>query len=152
MAYNNYKTAGNWNQYPQKRTYAPYNPNYGRSTYGGSGVKKSGANFKKMSKGKHVGLYAVSAWRKTKHGLMTAKAFPVDGVVHDKNGNDPCMRYVVTVVHQGFGTVQTYWCVMNLTKRVIHINELGLFISEKGSGRTGKGTNVRGTFARLSRR
>lgn len=41
MTYNNYKVAGNWKQYPQKRSYAPYNSGYGRSTGNGSGIKKA---------------------------------------------------------------------------------------------------------------
>ncbi|OPC37699.1 hypothetical protein [Elizabethkingia miricola] len=152
MSYNNYKVAGNWKQYPQKRTFAPYNSGYGRSTSGGSGIKKSGAVYSRIKKGKNEGHQAVNAWRKTRNGLMTASAMPVDGVLHsDKKGNE-YLRYVVTVVHQGFGTTQTYWSLMNVKKQTITISELGLVISPNGSGRTGSGRNVRGYFGKFSRR
>jgi len=148
--YNNYKPAGNWNNYPQKRTYAPYNRGYG-SSQAGQQTKKSGAIYTKIRKGKNEGQMAVNAWRKTRNGLMTASAMPVDGVTHSGQRND-FMRYVVNVVNQGYGTTQTYWCLMNVKTQTITIKELGLVISPNGSGRTASGKNVRGYFGKFTRR
>ena len=111
-------------------------------------VKKSGTVYTKMKKGKNVGLFCVNAWRKTKVGLITATAMPVDGVIHTSDKGNEAMRYVVNIIDQNSGTTQTYWCLMNVKTQMIFIKELGLMLSPNGSGFTSSGKRVSGYFGR----
>lgn len=112
-------------------------------------VKKSGAVYSRIKKGKNEGGYSVNAWRRTKNGLVTASAFPVDGLEHPSQNGKTFLRYVVEVVNRDMGTTQTYWCLMDKTSRKIFIKELGLVISPNGSGVTAKGKRVSGYFGKV---
>lgn len=136
--------------------------NYGSNSYQGSQnrqpqqnfsqqkqleTKKSGATYTKMRKGKMEGLICVNAWRKTKNGLMTASAFPVDGHVHvGKDKGHEFMRYVVNIANSSLGTNETFWCLMRLDTKMIVIKELSLVISPNGNGVTSSGKRVSGFF------
>ncbi|WP_407532000.1 hypothetical protein [Elizabethkingia meningoseptica] len=147
----NYRPAGGYST--NYRSGAPYRSN-GYSNNSGGGreqFKKSGAEYSKIKKGKHVGLTCVNAWRKSKYGLVTASAFPVDGVVHTSERGNESMRYVVTVVNKAFGTTQTYWCMMSLKSQIIGIKELGLCITPNGRGRTASGKTVTGYFGKFGK-
>ncbi|SEF62241.1 hypothetical protein SAMN05421847_0476 [Halpernia humi] len=111
--------------------------------------KKSGAVYSRIKKGKNEGGTSVNAWRKTKNGLMTANAFPVDGVEHASQDGKISMRYVVEVVNRDMGTTQTYWCLMSKDTKKIFIKELGLVISPNGSGVTRSGKRVTGFFGKV---
>lgn len=140
------------------------NNNYNRSSgnnsggYGGQNggynakkneAKKSGAVYSRIKKGKNEGGTAVNAWRKTKNGLVTASAYPVDGVEHTSQAGKVSLRYVVEVVNRDMGTTQTYWCLMAKDSRKIFIQELGLVISPNGSGTTSSGKRVTGFFGKV---
>lgn len=114
-------------------------------------VKKSGATYSKITKGKNEGYYAVNAWRKTRNGLMIAKAFPVtsDEVIESKKGNE-FIKYAVEISVPNIGTSQTYWALMNTKTRLIPIKELGLIISPNGKGVTGSGVRVNGYFGKIA--
>ncbi|MDV3972050.1 hypothetical protein CMT55_18290 [Elizabethkingia anophelis] len=148
---NNYKPAGNWST--NQRSGAPYRSNGYSNNQGGKReqFKKSGAEYSKMKKGKHVGLTCVNAWKKTRYGLITASAFPVDGVVHTSDRGNESMRYVVTVTNRAFGTTQTYWCMMSLKSQVIGIKELGWCITPNGRGRTASGKTATGYFGKFGK-
>ncbi|MDE5537116.1 hypothetical protein KRE42_08525 [Elizabethkingia meningoseptica] len=154
---NNYRPAGNWNNYQQRGSGAPYSRNYSRNGYGNSQnrtqYKKSGATYTRIKKGKGEGLMAVNAWRKTKFGVMTANAMPYHAgdVSTSQRGND-YIKYIVTVTNMSFGIQQVYTCLMNVKSQVIVISELGLCITPNGSGRTASGKNVRGYFGKFTRR
>ena len=127
-----------------------------RSSYGGGGyqsnqqkVKKSGAIYSRIKKGKNEGAMCVNAWRKTKNGLLTATAFPVDGVEHTSEAGNISLRYVVEVVNRDMGTTQTYWCLMQKASKKIFISELGLVISPNGNGVTSSGKRVTGFFGKV---
>lgn len=111
--------------------------------------KKSGAVYTRMKKGKHEGLMAVNAWRKTRFGIMSASAFPVDGKIHESQRGRQSMRYVVDIVVKETGTKNTYWCMMAMDTQTISIPELGLCISPNGSGTTASGKRVRGYFGKF---
>lgn len=111
-------------------------------------VKKSGATYSRIKTGKHEGLMAVNAWRKTRNGLVTASAFPVDGVEHTSKDGNISLRYVVEVVHRDMGTTQTYWCLMSKDSKKIFIKELGLVISPNGNGISSSGKRVTGFFGK----
>ncbi|MCT3653652.1 hypothetical protein CMU40_18440 [Elizabethkingia anophelis] len=147
----NYKTAGQWST--NQRSGAPYRSNAYSNNQGGSReqFKKSGAEYSRIKKGKHEGLTCVNAWRKTRFGLVTASAFPVDGVIHTSNKGVESMRYVVTVVNRAFGTTQTYWCMMGVKSQVIGIPEIGLCITPNGRGRTASGKTVTGYFGKFGK-
>jgi len=123
--------------------------NYGGPRNQGQNVKKSGAVYSRMKAGKYEGEMCVNAWRKTRHGLMTASAFPVDAVEHiaDKSGKT-FLRYVVEVSNKELGTSQTYWCLMQKESKKIFIKELGLVISPNGNGVTASGKRVTGFFGK----
>ena len=112
-------------------------------------VKKSGATYSRIKKGKNEGGVCVSAWRKTKNGLLTARAFPVDGVEHTSEAGNISLRYVVEVVNRDMGTTQTYWCLMQKASKKIFISELGLVISPNGNGVTSSGKRVTGFFGKV---
>lgn len=112
-------------------------------------VKKSGAVYSRIKKGKNDGGTAVNAWRKTKNGLMTATAYPVDGVEHTSQDGKISMRYVVEVVNRDMGTTQTYWCLMSKDTKKIYIKELGLVISPNGNGVTSGGKRATGFFGKV---
>ena len=126
------------------------------SSYGGGRyqnnqqkVKKSGAIYSRIKKGKNEGAMCVNAWRKTKNGLLTATAFPVDGVEHTSEAGNISLRYVVEVVNRDMGTTQTYWCLMQKASKKIFISELGLVISPNGNGVTSSGKRVTGFFGKV---
>lgn len=112
-------------------------------------VKKSGAVYSRIKKGVHEGETSVNAWRKTKNGLMTASAFPVDKNDHESKDGTKYQRYVVEVVNRDLGTTQTYWCLMNKSNKKIFIKELGLVISPNGNGVTSGGKRVTGFFGKV---
>lgn len=130
--------------------------NYGnrnQNWYGNRGAnrqqdqtKKSGASYTKMKAGKYAGMYAVNAWRKTKAGLMVAKAFPVSDVEHKSDKGNFFLRYAVEVSMPSAGTSQTYWCLMNTRTQKLVIKELSLVISPNGQGYTASGKRVSGFF------
>lgn len=112
--------------------------------------KKSGTVYSRIKTGKMEGFMAVNAWRKTKNGLMTASAFPVDQTEHigDKSKNT-FIRYAVEVKNADLGTLQTYWCLMQKESQKITIKELGLVISPNGRGVTAGGKRVTGYFGKI---
>lgn len=117
--------------------------------YSYNSVKKSGATYTKIREGKNEGLYAVNAWRKTKMGLMTAKAFPANReVVHTSQEGNEFITYAVEISNTTMGTSQTYWSLMNTKTRKLFIKELGLVISPNGSGVTSGGQRVTGYFGK----
>lgn len=130
--------------------YSNRNSNYKRANTDKGNVKKSGATYTKIKKGKNEGLYAVNAWRKTRNGLMIAKAFPAGGdeVIESQRGNE-FVRYAVEISVPNVGTSQTYWALMNKKTRLIPIKELGLVISPNGNGITGSGVRVTGYFGKI---
>lgn len=111
-------------------------------------VKKSAATYSRIKSGKHEGLMAVNAWRKTKNGLVTASCFPVDGIEHQSKDGKTSLRYVVEVVHRDMGTTQTYWTLMSKDSKKIFIKELGLVISPNGNGISSSGKRVTGYFGK----
>lgn len=117
-------------------------------------IKKSGAKYTNITKGKfaNLGLPAVNAWRKTKAGIMEAKAFPIadkDGVYeHTSQTGRKSVRYVVEISNATTGTHNVFYSIMNLDSRKIYIDELGLVISPNGSGVTGTGKSVSGFFGK----
>lgn len=117
--------------------------------YSYNSIKKSGAHYTQIREGKNEGLYAVNAWRKTKMGLMTAKAFPANRevVYTSKEGNE-FITYAVEISNTTLGTSQTYWALMNKKTRKLFIKELGLVISPNGSGITSGGRRVAGYFGK----
>lgn len=139
MAYNN-----NNRGYNNNNNGGGYNNNNNAPQY-----KRSGAKYTSIRNGKlaGTGLDAVNAWKLTRNGLLTASAFPVDGVEHQGQRND-FLRYVVTVANASAGTTQTYWCLMTKSTRKIVIKELGLVISPNGSGKTKGGKVVTGFFGK----
>lgn len=138
----------NYNQggYQNRNNYGNqgYNQNRSYQAQPKQQVKKSGASFTKMRKGKYEGFYAVNAWRKTSQGLMTAKGFPVSDVEHKSDKGNFFLRYAVEVVMNG--QTQTYWCLMNTKTQKLVIKELSLVISPNGSGVTSSGKRVTGFF------
>lgn len=112
--------------------------------------KKSGTVYTRIKSGKMEGMMAVNAWRKTKNGLMTASAFPVDQTEHigDK-GKNTFIRMAVEVKNADLGTSQTYWCLMQKESQKITIKELGLVISPNGRGMTSSGKRVTGYFGKI---
>ena len=112
--------------------------------------KKSGAVYSRIKDGKMEGMMAVNAWRKTKNGLMTASAFPVDQTEHiGEKSKNTFIRYAVEVRNMDLGTSQTYWCLMQKESKKITIKELGLVISPNGNGVTASGKRVTGYFGKI---
>lgn len=113
-------------------------------------VKKSGSVYSRIKTGKMEGMTCVNAWRKTKNGLMTASAFPVDQTEHigDKSKNT-FIRMAVEIKNADLGTRQTYWCLMQKESKKIVISELGLVISPNGNGVTSSGKRVTGYFGKI---
>ena len=112
--------------------------------------KKSGAVYSRIKDGKMEGMLAVNAWRKTKSGLMTASAFPVDQTEHiGEKSKNTFIRYAVEVQNRDLGTSQTYWCLMQKESKKIIIKELGLVISPNGNGVTSSGKRVTGYFGKI---
>ncbi len=153
MSYNNNYQGNNGSnnrQYNGNNNNRQYNNNNNGNNGGNrQQFKKSGVTYTTMRKGKMEGLIAVNAWRKTQHGLMSASAFPVDGVIHvGRESGHEFMRYVVDVTNSSAGTKSTYWCLMRLDTKKIVIKELSLVISPNGSGQTASGKQVKGFFGR----
>ena len=146
MAYNNYNNRNDYNTNNQNGN--GYRRSNGSNNRSQNQVKKSGATYSKINKGQREGLMCVNAWRKTKNGLMTASAFPVDGVQHESKEGNKSMRYAVEIINRDMGTTQTYWCMMSLVTKKIFIKELNLVISPKGNGIRSSGKRVTGYFGK----
>jgi hypothetical protein len=144
------------NKYNNNQYNGPFKPNYG---FQGPGyapnrttnpmreqlAKRSGATYTKMKNGPKEGLICVNAWRKTSIGLMTASAFPVDGVIHKgADKGHEFMRYAVKIIING--QVNTHWCLMRLDTKMIVLQDLSLVISPNGQGYTKSGKRVSGYF------
>lgn len=109
-------------------------------------IKRSAATFTKISKGKMEGLWAVTAFRKTKSGLVKASAMPIDNKSTESAKGNQYIPYLVTCIHMGTLQKSVYNGIMNIQTRVLVISELGMCITPNGSGVTGTGTKVRGYF------
>lgn len=145
MAWNNYNNNNNYNG--NRGNYGGQNKGYNNNQrQQRDDVKKSGSTYTTIRKGKREGMIAVTAWRKTKFGLMTAKAFPVSEEVYTSQNGNEYLRYAVEVSNASMGTNTTYWCLMSLKTKKIVINELSLVISPNGSGYTSSGKKVSGFF------
>ena len=149
--------AGYTNNNRNKQRHQSRSEKCGNSNYQGNNnydakesFKKSGTVYTRIKTGKMEGMMAVNAWRKTKNGLMTASAFPVDQTEHigDKSKNT-FIRYAVEVKNADLGTSQTYWCLMQKESQKITIKELGLVISPNGRGVTAGGKRVTGFFGKI---
>jgi len=119
-------------------------------------VKRSGAVYTVIKKGNFEGNTIVNAWRSTKLGIMTAVVAPYAGegkrgleiVNSEKN---EYQKMICTITNKTLGTSQIYPVLMNLKTKTIVISELGLVISQNGSGVTSKGKRVTGYFGRFTR-
>lgn len=139
------------------RSNSSYNSNYRNNNYQQNSssapqFKKSGAKYSTITKGKNMGGTSISAWRKTKSGLIIAKCFPVSAEVYTSKTGKEFLRYAVDVSNSSMGTSKTYWCLYCLQTKKLVIKELGLVISPNGSGRTASGKSVTGYFGRNYRK
>jgi hypothetical protein len=135
--------------------------NYQNSRYNNNGntgnneqrYKRSGSIYSKITKGEREGGTIINAWRATKNGIQTAKAYPHEmDVVHTSKKGEEFTQYFVEVACADLGTSQTYLCLMHNKSQIIGIKELGLIISPNGSGVTRKGTRVKGYFGKTSKK
>nr|WP_317631704.1 hypothetical protein [uncultured Flavobacterium sp.] len=144
MSYNN-----NNNRYNNNNVYQ--NQNQNQPIY-----KKSGAVYTKIKEGEKAGYYVINAWRKTKHGLITAFVTPYPDydangkfagiTVHSSERGNEYIRVKVQLV-DGIKT-EKYYCLMNIKTKVVSINQLGLCITPNGRGVTKSGKRVEGYFGK----
>jgi len=118
--------------------------------------KKSGANYKKISKGKKEGFFFVSAWRLVKDGLITASCFPIKGKegyfeVEGKNGKW-YINYAIELKKSTDVNVVTYFGLMEKSSEKLYIPKLNWIISRNGNGKTKSGKSVSGYFGVLKKR
>lgn len=127
------------------------NRNYNNQQQQQPVFKRSGVTYSKFKRGKFAGsdLECVNAWRKTKYGLVTASAQPLDGAIHiGKEKGHEFLCYVVKVVNHATGGSQIYTCTMRMDTRKIVLKDLGWVISPNGQGTTRSGKRVTGFFGK----
>lgn len=119
---------------------AGYTRNYqrGQFNYGSArpneNFKKSGAKFSLINKGRWKGADIINAWKKTKYGLMKLQATPYsDEVVSSKNGRN-YMKYIAVITHNY--NQQKYTCLYDIDRKRLVIKDLGLIVTNNGSGTT----------------
>ncbi|MEN2434962.1 hypothetical protein AAH994_06080 [Weeksellaceae bacterium A-14] len=113
--------------------------------------KKSGASFSKITKGANEGLYFVSAWKKTRAGMVKATATPLSNKSTESARGNQYIPYLVTCIHMGTLQATKYNGIMNIQTRVLVISDLGMCITPNGSGKTKSGTMAKGYFGKFTK-
>ncbi|TPN88838.1 hypothetical protein [Aquimarina algicola] len=141
MAYNNNR--GNYNNGYQNQNQQ-------------QNAKKSGAVYKKISKGDFQGKDIINAWNKSRsRGMITATVAPYYNTDYKKPvESESGHRYVkmmAVVTYQSSGQEKKIPCLMNMSTRVVVLQEIGMVISPNGSGHTSSGKKVTGYFGKFTR-
>lgn len=113
-------------------------------------VKKSGATYTRISKGKYEGLMHVSAWKKSGYTMVKASATPLANKSSESANGKQYIPYLVTVIDMKSLQKSIYNGIMNIQTNVLVIQELGYCITPNGSGTTKSGTRVKGYFGKFT--
>ncbi|MFV0402923.1 MAG: hypothetical protein ACK5KV_03020 [Bacteroides graminisolvens] len=99
-------------------------------------VKRSGATFGTLAKGKYEGKPYVSAWKKDKRGFFVLYARPYEGtkVKENKLGTKDWMNLFVTITNRT--TMQSYNCsgLLDMGSKRLYIKDLNQVVSRGGKG------------------
>jgi len=117
--------------------------------YVSSDYKRSGATFTKIQKGKMTGMWAVSAWKKNKLGMLKVSAMPLHDAPTEAGSGKQYVPYLVTIIDMNTLQATKYNGIMNFDTKVIAIRDLGYCISPNGDGKTQGGTRVKGYFGKF---
>ena len=143
MGYSNRRSRFSGKNYSENNNYA-YQQQQRQS------FKRSGATFSRITKGKMEGLTAVSAWKKTKTGMVKASAMPLDSKSSESVNGNQYVPYLVTIIDMNSLQKSIYNGIMNIQTKVLVIKELGYCITPNGSGQTKSGTRVKGYFGKFT--
>ena len=151
-----------YNTRGQQQFNGPFQPahyqNYQAPTYGpqmpAPPAKKSGAVFSIIKKGNFQGATIINAWNKSRKGLITATVAPYkksDEVVTSEKGNE-YQKMMAKVFWHNTGNERLIPCLMNTRTKVVVLSEIGMVITQNGSGVTSGGKRVTGYFGTMKRR
>jgi hypothetical protein len=140
-----------WNNNNTNRGYQQWN-NQGSNSQNKPRFKRSGATFTicgarpNSQANKSRGFTMVTAWLKTKTGLVTFK-----GCGYQKTKGKTCEfeKALMTVTNQSTMSESKYPVLINTTTKRVTIEALNILITSKGAGRTSSGKNVKGSVLKL---
>lgn len=120
----------------------------------GADVKRSGAKYSTIRKGKFQDATIVNAWNKSKgKGLLTATVAPYSKskTYTAKKSGKRYQTMICKLHYHNSGHERIIPVSMNVDTGVIVIEEIGMVITKNGSGVTSGGKKVTGYFGTFSR-
>ena len=119
--------------------------------------KRSGATYSTVKKEglKSTGTTIVNAWNFSKsRGLITAKVgvYKNSRVFIGKEEGNKYQTMIAEVNYTRSGITKIIPCCMNVSTKVIGLQDIGMCISPKGSGKTSSGKHVKGYFGTYTQR
>lgn len=112
--------------------------------------KRSACTISVIKKGKSEGLIAINAWRATKNGLVTLKAFEHNESTEGKTSTNK--EYIVLmceIVNADAGSRSVVPGFYYPNEKKLRISSMNLVASANGSGKTKTGKYVTGFFGKI---
>jgi len=116
--------------------------------------KRSGAKYSIIRKGDFEGQVIINAWNKSRgKGLITAKVAPYkDSKEYTAPSSGKTYITMIAEVHyHNSGITKLIPCSMNKATRAVVLSDIGMVITQNGSGVTSGGKKVTGYFGKFSR-
>lgn len=154
--YDNY---GNWVPANNNRNYRGGSTNRtNRGNFQGNSqrpqVKRSGAKYSIIRKGDFEGGTIINAWNKSKgKGLITAKVAPYkDSKEYTaQSSGKTYITMIAEVFYHNSGQKMIIPCSMNKSTKAVVLQDIGMVITQNGSGITSGGKKVTGYFGKFTR-
>ncbi len=116
--------------------------------------KRSGAKYSIIRKGSFEGQVIINAWNKSRgKGLITAKVAPYkDSKEYTAPTSGKTYITMMAEVHyHNSGITKLIPCSMNKATRAVVLSDIGMVITQNGSGITSSGKRVTGYFGKFTR-
>lgn len=153
MAYGGYDKYGNElppRNYQNRGNRGGYNRNNGNRP----APKRSGAKYSIIRQGKFEGQTIINAWNKSRgKGLITAKVAPY-GESKEYTAPSSGKTYITMIAeitYHNSGHTRIIPCSMNKATKSVVLSDIGMVITQNGSGLTSSGKKVTGYFGKFSR-
>jgi len=154
-----YDNFGNWVPANNNRNFSRGGSNGGnRGNFQGNSqrpqVKRSGAKYSIIRKGDFEGGTIINAWNKSKgKGLITAKVAPYkDSKEYTaQSSGKTYITMIAEVFYHNSGQKLIIPCSMNKSTKAVVLQDIGMVITQNGSGITSGGKKVTGYFGKFTR-
>nr|WP_116219463.1 hypothetical protein [Allomuricauda sp.] len=153
MSYGNNNYNRN-NGYNRNSNYRNGNAYGNRNSGNRQAPKRSGAKYSIIRQGKFEGQTIINAWNKSRgKGLITAKVAPYgDSKEYTApSSGKTYITMIAEITYHNSGHTRIIPCSMNKATKSVVLSDIGMVITQNGSGLTSSGKKVSGYFGKFSR-